>query len=171
MFRNMVTSLLKYDRIRTTEAKAKELRRWADHIITLAKRGDLHALRQALSIVREKDVVYKIFENAKDRFSNTPGGYTRLYKVGRRPGDTAPMILVELVNPDTNKTPASPKTAGADTAKKEEIITVPSPQAPVVPESASAPAMAAEPQEAGPAEIPESTSTDTSEKEAEKQDE
>ena len=68
MFRNMVTSLLKNDRIRTTDAKAKALRKWADHIITLAKRGDLHARRQALAIVREKNVVHKIFEEADDRF-------------------------------------------------------------------------------------------------------
>ena len=61
MFRNMVTSLFKYERIQTTGAKAKELRRWADHLITLAKRGDLHARRQALAIVREKDVVHKLF--------------------------------------------------------------------------------------------------------------
>ena len=67
MFRNMVTSLLKHQRIRTTAAKAKELRSWADHLITLAKRGDLHARRQALSIVREKDIVHKLFEEAGDR--------------------------------------------------------------------------------------------------------
>jgi large subunit ribosomal protein L17 len=62
MFRNMVTSLLKHDRIKTTEAKAKELRRWADHIVTLAKRGDLHARRMAMAIVRDKDVVHKILK-------------------------------------------------------------------------------------------------------------
>ena len=66
MFRNMVTSLFKHERIRTTDAKAKELRRWADHIITLAKRGDLHARRQALSIVREKEVVHKLFAEAAE---------------------------------------------------------------------------------------------------------
>ena len=68
MFRNMVTSLLKHDRIKTTDVRAKELRRWADRIITLAKRGDLHARRQALAIVREKAVVHKIFEEANKRF-------------------------------------------------------------------------------------------------------
>ena len=97
MFRNMVTSLLKHDRIQTTGAKAKELRRWADHIITLAKRGDLHARRQALAIVREKDVVHALFENAAVRFGNVSGGYTRVVKLGRRPGDAAPISLVELV--------------------------------------------------------------------------
>ena len=97
MFRNMVTSLLKHERIRTTGAKAKELRRWADHVITLAKRGDLHARRQALAIVREKDVVHKLFAQAAERFGAISGGYTRIIKLGRRPGDAAPVALVELV--------------------------------------------------------------------------
>ena len=124
MFRNMVTSLLKHDRIRTTGAKAKELRRWADHIVTLAKRGDLHARRQALAIVREKDVVHKLFENAAERFGEISGGYTRVVKLGRRPGDAAPVSLVELVvSQDTKKKKtkkkktkpeAAPKTAAAD---------------------------------------------------------
>ena len=103
MFRNMVTSLFKYERIRTTGAKAKELRRWADHVITLAKRGDLHARRQALAIVREKDIVHKLFEEAPERYASVSGGYTRIVKLGRRPGDAAPISLVELV------TPAPPK--------------------------------------------------------------
>src|SRR5210317_212594 len=98
MFRNMVTSLFKYERIRTTGPKAKELRRWADHIITLAKRGDLHARRQALAIVREKDVVHKLFENATERFGAVSGGYTRIVKLGRRPGDAAPISMIELVS-------------------------------------------------------------------------
>jgi large subunit ribosomal protein L17 len=120
----MVTSLLKHDRIRTTGAKAKELRRWADHIVTLAKRGDLHARRQALAIVREKDVVHKLFENAAERFGEISGGYTRVVKLGRRPGDAAPVSLVELVvSQDTKKkktkkkktkTEAAPKKAATD---------------------------------------------------------
>ncbi len=100
MFRNMVTSLLKHDRIKTTDAKAKELRRWADHIVTLAKRGDLHARRMALAIVREKDVVHKLFEEAPERFGSINGGYTRIVKIGRRAGDAAAMTLVELVSSD-----------------------------------------------------------------------
>ena len=96
MFRNMVTSLLKHDRIQTTDAKAKELRRWADHIITLAKRGDLHARRQALSIVREKAVVHRLFDEAPRRFAEVNGGYTRVVKLGNRPGDAAPVSIVEL---------------------------------------------------------------------------
>jgi large subunit ribosomal protein L17 len=99
----MVTSLLKHDRIRTTDVKAKELRDWADHIITLARRGDLHARRQALSIVREKKVVHKLFAEADKRFAGMSGGYTRIYKLGRRKGDSAPISLIEIVTADTMK--------------------------------------------------------------------
>ena len=97
MFRNMVTSLFKHQRIRTTDVKAKELRRWADNLITLAKRGDLHARRQALSIVREKEVVHKLFAEAAEHYGDRSGGYTRVIKLGRRPGDAAPISLIELV--------------------------------------------------------------------------
>lgn len=103
MFRNMVTSLFKYERIKTTDTKARELRNWADHLITLAKKGDLHARRQALAIVREKAVVRKLFEQAADRFGGRNGGYTRIVKIGRRPGDAAPVSLIELVAPEEKK--------------------------------------------------------------------
>ncbi len=103
MFRNMVTSLFKHERIRTTDAKAKEIRRWADKLVTLAKRGDLHARRQALSIIREKDVVHKLFEEAPQRFAQVNGGYTRVVKIGFRPGDAAPLSMVELVTPEVKK--------------------------------------------------------------------
>ena len=103
MFRNMVTSLFKHERIRTTDAKAKEVRRWADKLVTLAKRGDLHARRQALSIIREKDVVHKLFDEAPERFAQVNGGYTRVVKVGFRPGDAAPISMVELVTPEVKK--------------------------------------------------------------------
>ncbi|SRR6056297_2036690 len=99
MFRNMVTSLLKHERIRTTEAKAKELRRWSDHVITLAKRGDLHARRQVLGIVKDKNTVHDLFKKANERFGDRSGGYTRLTKIGQRGGDAAPMAMVELVTP------------------------------------------------------------------------
>lgn len=126
MFRNMVTSLFKHDRIKTTDAKAKELRRWADHIVTLAKRGDLHARRLAMSIVREKDVVHKLFEEASERFGTFNGGYTRMIKIGRRPGDTAAMTLVELVRSDGAK-PAKKK----KTKKKADTSVEVQPSAPV----------------------------------------
>lgn len=99
MFRNMVTSIFKYERIRTTDAKAKEVKRWTDRMITLAKRGDLHARRQVMAVLREKDVVAKLFEQAGERFGDVAGGYTRIVKLGRRPGDAAPVSLVELIGP------------------------------------------------------------------------
>jgi len=121
MFRNMVTSLLKHDRIRTTGPKAKEVRRWADHLITLAKRGDLHARRQALSIVMEKDVVHKLFEQAAERFGNISGGYTRIVKLGIRPGDAAPISLVELVvAPETVKKKTKKKSTKTAAAGKKD---------------------------------------------------
>ena len=120
MFRNMVTSLFKYEKIQTTGAKAKELRRWADHLITLAKRGDLHARRQALAIVREKDVVHKLFEQAAERFGAVSGGYTRVVKLGRRPGDAAPVSLVELVySQDTKKKKTKKEKAKAGATSKK----------------------------------------------------
>jgi len=103
MFRNMVTSLFKYNRIKTTDVKAKELRRWADKLITLAKRGDLHARRQALSIIREKAVVYKLFDEATEKYGAVNGGYTRIVKLGRRPGDAAAVSLIELISKETGK--------------------------------------------------------------------
>jgi len=93
----MVTSLFAYGKIRTTDAKAKELRRWADRMITLAKRGDLHARRQALAVVRSKSVVHKLFEEAAQKFGMRSGGYTRIVKIGTRAGDAAPVSLVEFV--------------------------------------------------------------------------
>lgn len=99
----MVTSLFKYESIKTTDAKAKELRRWADRLITLAKRGDLHARRQALAIIREKDVVHKLFEEASEKFGGSAGGHTRITKIGTRPGDAAPVSKIELIVAETTK--------------------------------------------------------------------
>ena len=122
MFRNMVTSLFKHERIRTTDTKAKGLRRWADHLITLAKRGDLHARRQALSIVREKNVVHKLFDEAAERFGSISGGYTRIIKMGRRSGDAAPVSMIELVSAEKGekKKIKDKKVAGAGKKKTAE---------------------------------------------------
>ncbi|MCB2215030.1 50S ribosomal protein L17 [Desulfofustis glycolicus] len=97
MFRNMVTSLFEHERIVTTEHKAKELRPIAEKMITLAKRGDLHARRQALSYMRSKNVVAKLFDQIKDQFADRNGGYTRIIRTGVRAGDAAPMAIIELV--------------------------------------------------------------------------
>jgi large subunit ribosomal protein L17 len=118
MFRNMVTSLFKHERIRTTGPKAKELRRLAEHLITLAKRGDLHARRQALAVIREKDVVHKLFAEASEKFGHSAGGYTRIVKLGRRAGDAAPMSLIELIVPEAGgKKKTKKKSAKAKAAK------------------------------------------------------
>jgi large subunit ribosomal protein L17 len=97
LMRNMVTSLLDRERIETTDAKAKELRGLADRMITLGKRGDLHARRQALSVIRSKEVTAKLFDELAGRFRDRPGGYTRVIKVGNRVGDAAPVSIIELV--------------------------------------------------------------------------
>lgn len=123
MFRNMATSLFKYGRIKTTDVRARELRRWADHLITLAKRGDLHALRQVMSVLREKDVVHKLFKEAGQRYADTDSGYTRLTKLGPRKGDAADLSLVELIGEplaaDEGKKPAKEKKAKKAGGKKE----------------------------------------------------
>ena len=92
--------MLDHERIETTDAKAKELRRVADRMITLGKRGDLHARRQALSVIRDKSVVAKVFEALAERYRERPGGYTRVLKTRRRVGDAAPMSIIELVDSD-----------------------------------------------------------------------
>ena len=97
MFRNMVVSLLQYERIKTTLAKGKELRSWADRIISLGKQGTLHARRRAFSLLRDKGIVKKLFDEIAPKFKDREGGYTRVYKLGWRQGDGAPLSLVELV--------------------------------------------------------------------------
>jgi large subunit ribosomal protein L17 len=98
LFRNMVTSLLEHEQIRTTDAKAKELRGFADRMITLGKRGTLHARRQALMTLQSRDVASKLFDVLAERYRERPGGYTRVIKVDRRPGDAAEMSIIELVD-------------------------------------------------------------------------
>ena len=97
LMRNMVTSLLDHERIEPTDAKAKALRGLADRMITLGKRGDLHARRQALSVIRSKEVTAKVFDELAERFRDRPGGYTRVIKLGNRVGDAAPISIIELV--------------------------------------------------------------------------
>jgi len=97
MFRNMLVSLLQYERIKTTLAKGKELRGWADRIISIGKKGTLHARRQAFALLRNEGIVKKLFDEIAPRFKDREGGYTRVYKLGWRQGDGAPLSLVELV--------------------------------------------------------------------------
>ncbi|MEK7340690.1 MAG: 50S ribosomal protein L17 [Candidatus Binatota bacterium] len=100
LMRNLVTSLFRHERIQTTDPKAKELRGWADHVITLGKEGTLHARRQAIGIVQDEGLVRKIFDSLAPRYKDRPGGYTRIVKVGWRHGDGAPLSLIELLPAD-----------------------------------------------------------------------
>lgn len=103
LMRNLITALLREEKIQTTDPKAKELRRWVDRVITLGKRGSLHARRQALGIVQDKAVVRKLFDTIALRFKDRPGGYTRIIKLGIRRGDAAQMSLIELVGAEGEK--------------------------------------------------------------------
>jgi large subunit ribosomal protein L17 len=97
MLANLATSLFEHGRITTTEAKAKRLRPFAEKLVSFAKRGDLHARRQVMTVIRDKDVVHALFAEIGPRYENRPGGYTRITKVGPRKGDNAPMAVIELV--------------------------------------------------------------------------
>lgn len=96
--RNMATSLFKHGRIETTTAKAKELRPYAERLVTLAKRGDLHARRLAATKIQDRAVLGSLFDDIAPRFAERPGGYTRILKLGNRKGDAAEMSLIELVS-------------------------------------------------------------------------
>lgn len=131
MFRNMVTSFLDHEKITTTDAKAKELRSIAEKMITLGKKGDLHAMRQAASFIRDKKVVTKLFTTIAPRYQERDGGYTRIIKLGLRSGDNASLSLIELVEgPVEKKAPKkAPKKAVAKKAPvKEETKTKAAPQ-------------------------------------------
>jgi len=125
MFRNMVTSLFRYEQLETTDSKAKELRPIAEKMITLAKRGDLHARRQALSYIRDKDVTHRLFEELKDRYSDRQGGYLRIVKKGNRRGDGAPVSVIQLLPAEqekkTKKKGKSTKPAANTGSKKKEV--------------------------------------------------
>jgi large subunit ribosomal protein L17 len=127
----MVTSLLEHERIYTTEAKAKELRRWADWMITLGKRGDLHARRQALQVIRDKSVVHKLFTDLAQRYQARSGGYTRTVKVGFRVGDGAPLSLIELMTGETEKKKKKTKAPKARKKKAPAVEAAPETEAEV----------------------------------------
>lgn len=133
MFRNLVTSLFRHERITTTTPKAKEIKRFADKFITLAKKGTPHARRQAYRDVRDVEILNKLFDTLGPRFKSRPGGYTRIIRVGRRAGDAAEMAVIELVERVTasategdtagkgaksEKAEAAPKAAAEKPAKK-----------------------------------------------------
>lgn len=111
MFKNLATSLFRHERIETTDAKAKELRGYAERLITLAKRGDLHARRQAFTKIRDTEVLAKLFNEIGPRYASRPGGYTRVTKVRVRRGDAATMSVIELVG---SELPAASDPAAAE---------------------------------------------------------
>lgn len=116
MFRNLLVALFRHERITTTEAKAKAVRGLAEHMITLAKREDLHARRQVLSMVPDAAVVKRLFDTVAARYADRNGGYTRILKTGVRPGDAASMVLLELVD---RVEPPKDKSKGKGEKKKE----------------------------------------------------
>lgn len=118
MFRNMVTSLLDHGKITTTDAKAKEIRVVAERMITLGKRGDLHSMRLAASVIREKSVISKLFSTIAPRYKDRFGGYTRIIKLGIRQGDAAPVSLIELVEEEIK-----PSKAKLTPVKPKQVVT------------------------------------------------
>lgn len=123
MFRNMVTSLLEHGKITTTDAKAKEIRVVAERMITLGKRGDLHSMRLAASVIRDKSVVSNLFSTIAPRYKERLGGYTRIIKLGIRQGDAAPVSLIELVEEEIKpgKTKLAPAKAKAASPVAAEV--------------------------------------------------
>jgi large subunit ribosomal protein L17 len=124
LFRGLATSLLDAERIETTLAKAKELRRVVEPLVTLAKRGDLHARRQAAAFIYKAEVVKKLFTEVAERFKTRAGGYTRIYQLGQRRGDGAKMALIELIPGEkkakkTSKSDKTAKTEKSETAEKQ----------------------------------------------------
>jgi len=119
ILRNLVTSLFEHEEISTTHAKAKALRPIAEKMITLAKRGDLHARRQALSYIIDKSVAHKLFDQMKDRFLDRQGGYIRILKTGHRAGDNAPLVIIQLLLTHQEKTS---RKATAKGIKSEEKV-------------------------------------------------
>ncbi len=125
MFANMTASLLRHEQIKTTKPKAKDLRSFAEKMITLGKRGDLHARRQAMSFLQDGEVVTKLFDELADRYKERQGGYTRVLAAGFRYGDSAPMAVIELVDRD-------PDAKGAeDRARHEAMLEAEAEEAPV----------------------------------------
>ncbi len=108
LYANLASALIEHGRIQTTEAKAKEVRPIAEQMITLGKRGDLHAHRQAVAFLRSKAVAHKLFSEVAPRFADRPGGYTRIVRIGPRQGDAAPMAYLELVDFEPKARVAAP---------------------------------------------------------------
>lgn len=129
---NLATALFEHGAITTTEARAKRVRPLAERMITFAKRGDLHARRQVMTVIRDKSVVHVLFEEIGPRYATRPGGYTRITKIGPRKGDNAPMAVIELCEPLAERTVAE-ATAATKRAAKEAAAPVAAAPAVVAP--------------------------------------
>ena len=136
MLANLATALFEHGKITTTDAKAKRVRPLAERLITHAKRGDLHARRRVLAVIRDKDVVHELFAEIGPRYATRPGGYTRITKIGPRKGDNAPMAVIELVEPLAEAVVAE-ATGATKRAAKEKAAAAP--VAPVEVESVEEP--------------------------------
>ena len=136
MLANLATALFEHGRITTTEAKAKRLRPLAERLITFAKRGDLHARRRVLTVVKDKSVVHTLFTEIGPQYAGRPGGYTRITKIGPRKGDNAPMAVIELVEPMAEQVVAEATGATKRAAKEKAAAETAAPVAAVVEETA-----------------------------------
>jgi large subunit ribosomal protein L17 len=141
----MVTSLLDHEQIETTDPRAKELKRVADRMITLGKRGDLHARRQAASVIRDRAVVTKLFSDLAERYAKRPGGYTRVLKSRLRVGDAAPLSIIELVDRAPEGAPPKPEPEKRKKAEKAEKAPEKKTRAKKAPEKKSEKAAGAKP--------------------------
>jgi large subunit ribosomal protein L17 len=131
MLANLATALFEHGAITTTEARAKRVRPLAERMITFAKRGDLHARRQVMTVIRDKSVVHLLFEEIGPRFATRPGGYTRITKIGPRKGDNAPMAVIELCEPLAEQVVAE-ASAATKRAAKEKAAAAPAKSEPAV---------------------------------------
>ncbi len=158
MMRNMVTSLFDSEKITTTDARAKELRKMAEKLITLARRGDLHSRRIALEVVRDSKTVAKLFETIAPRYADRPGGYTRIIKLGLRAGDKASLSIIELVEEEFTAKPKkkAPVKKAVKASEKAPVAEAPAEEAP----AEEAPAEEAPAEEAPAEEAPAEEKTD-----------
>src|SRR5277367_701074 len=120
LFKNLVLSLIRHERIKTTDAKAKELRRYADRMVTLGKRGDLNGRRLAFAFLQSRDAVKKLFDEIAPRFKERPGGYTRVIKFGVRRGDAAPISVVEFIGTSDEVKPKKVRKKSAPTTREPQ---------------------------------------------------
>ncbi len=133
MLANLATALFEHGAITTTEARAKRVQPLAERMVTFAKRGDLHARRQVMTVIRDKAVVHLLFTEIGPRFATRPGGYTRITKIGPRKGDNAPMAVIELCEPLAERAVAEATAATKRAAKDRSAAAAPAPVAEVEP--------------------------------------